>query len=104
MAVISAGLDISADDYLPHSLHDEERVWPEKNCYLDLWIELLHSLELDPLAESIYRRLMELQLHQGRRAEALETYRRCRQILSVVLGLAPCKETEQVHRQIVDGG
>lgn len=58
------------------------------------------ALELDPLAESLYRRLMSLQAGQGRRAEALETYRRCRQMLSVVLGVAPSAETEALRRRL----
>lgn len=33
-----------------HALHRDERVWPETNCYVDLWIELLHALDLDPVA------------------------------------------------------
>lgn len=32
-----------------HFTHDAERIWPETNCYVDLWIELLHSLGLDPV-------------------------------------------------------
>jgi LuxR family transcriptional regulator, maltose regulon positive regulatory protein len=60
------------------------------------------ALEFDPLAESLYRRLMALQSGQGRRAEALETYRRCRQMLSVVLGIEPSAETERVHRGLTE--
>lgn len=33
-----------------HALHDPARAWPETNCYVDLWIEVLHALELDPIA------------------------------------------------------
>lgn len=33
----------------PHSLHAATRTWQETNCYLDLWIELLHGLGLDPV-------------------------------------------------------
>ena len=33
-----------------HALHVGERVWPESNCYIDLWIELLHARGLDPVA------------------------------------------------------
>jgi len=33
-----------------HPLHGVARAWPETNCYVDLWIELLHALRLDPLA------------------------------------------------------
>ena len=30
--------------------HAGERIWPpETNCYLDLWIETLHALGLDPV-------------------------------------------------------
>jgi hypothetical protein len=58
-----AGLD--AGTYQRHSLHDgagtdqtSERgelvdrppIWVEKNCYIDLWIEALHALRLEPLA------------------------------------------------------
>jgi hypothetical protein len=33
-----------------HALHDPARAWPETNCYVDLWIEVLHALDLDPIA------------------------------------------------------
>ncbi|MEO6525517.1 MAG: DUF1839 family protein [Gemmatimonadaceae bacterium] len=33
-----------------HALHAGERIWPESNCYVDLWIGLLHHLALDPVA------------------------------------------------------
>ena len=35
--------------YRSHFTHDSERTWPETNCYFDLWIEILHSLGMDPL-------------------------------------------------------
>lgn len=36
--------------FRPHRLHDPERHWPETNCYVDLWIEVLASRGLDPTA------------------------------------------------------
>jgi hypothetical protein len=36
--------------YRPHALHSSERIWPETNCYVDLWIEVLHSMGLPPEA------------------------------------------------------
>lgn len=33
-----------------HSLQAEGVAWPEKNCYADLWIGLLHHLGLEPRA------------------------------------------------------
>ncbi|WP_245637056.1 DUF1839 family protein [Azospirillum thiophilum] len=38
------------DGYDCHSLHRGERIWPETNCYVDLWIEALHARGLEPLA------------------------------------------------------
>jgi hypothetical protein len=36
--------------YVPHPLHRAERLWPESNCYVDLWIEVLHNAGAEPLA------------------------------------------------------
>lgn len=58
------------------------------------------ALEFEPLAEELYRRVMACLAAQGRHAEALDAYRRCRQMLSVVLGIAPSRETEAVYAAI----
>jgi ATP/maltotriose-dependent transcriptional regulator MalT/DNA-binding SARP family transcriptional activator len=50
--------------------------------------------EQEPLAEDNYRRLILCLLQLGQRAEAYAVYRRCRQQLSVVLGIRPAAETE----------
>ena len=42
------GLDPAS--YARHPLHDDDRDWPETNCYTDLWLELLHALGVDPVA------------------------------------------------------
>jgi hypothetical protein len=36
--------------YAPHALHADGCAWVEKNCYIDVWIELLHAHHLDPMA------------------------------------------------------
>lgn len=36
--------------YRSHALHDGGRIWPQTNCYVDLWIELIHARNLDPTA------------------------------------------------------
>jgi hypothetical protein len=41
---------LDASTHRPHALHAETCTWPEKNCYVDVWIELLHALGLDPHA------------------------------------------------------
>jgi len=58
------------------------------------------ALELDNLAEDLYRSLMVCYRELGRPSEALQAYRRCRELLSVVLGLAPSPETESVRQSL----
>ena len=41
---------LSAPEFKPHALHSDQRVWVEKNCYVDVWIELLSALQLEPAA------------------------------------------------------
>ncbi len=36
--------------YRPHALHGSDRQWQETNCYIDLWIEILGAIGLDPEA------------------------------------------------------
>ncbi|HWA97294.1 MAG TPA: DUF1839 family protein [Pirellulales bacterium] len=36
--------------YERHRLHTQERSWAETNCYVDVWIELLHGWGFEPLA------------------------------------------------------
>ena len=42
--------ELSVRTYVRHALHAEDRNWSEKNCYGDLWIEFLHSQQLEPRA------------------------------------------------------
>jgi DNA-binding SARP family transcriptional activator len=58
------------------------------------------ALEVDPLAEEFYRRLMICYAALGRRSEALSTYQACRKILQVHLRVAPSPLTETVVRKI----
>ncbi|WP_442967160.1 DUF1839 family protein [Rhizobium sp. GN54] len=48
VASVFPGLDPAT--YRPHALHDHERMWPETNCYVDLWIEVLGAQALPPEA------------------------------------------------------
>ena len=43
-------LDLDAASYTRHSLHAEDKVWVEKNCYVDIWIEVIHAIGCEPLA------------------------------------------------------
>jgi ATP/maltotriose-dependent transcriptional regulator MalT/DNA-binding SARP family transcriptional activator len=61
------------------------------------------GLEADNLAEPLYRGLMRSLAATGERAEALVAFRRCRELLPVVLGLTPSAETERLYREITSG-
>jgi DNA-binding SARP family transcriptional activator len=61
------------------------------------------AVDLDPPAERIYQRIMRFLHARGRRAEALEVYRSCREMLAATLGAQPSSETEALHR-LVRGG
>jgi Domain of unknown function (DUF1839) len=65
MSRVEAIAGLAAETFQRHSLHggpptdqgiargdgaDRPPVWVEKNCYIDLWIEALHALRLEPLA------------------------------------------------------
>lgn len=41
---------LDAARYVPHPLHREGQAWVEKNCYVDVCIEIVHALGLDPTA------------------------------------------------------
>ncbi len=49
-AVVSVIAGLTPATYQPHPFHRDTEAWSETNCYVDLWIEVLHSLGLDPLA------------------------------------------------------
>lgn len=43
-------LALDPANYARSSLHADDRAWVEKNCYVDVWIELVHALGCDPHA------------------------------------------------------
>jgi hypothetical protein len=43
-------LPLDPDHYERHLIHGAERTWAETNCYVDVWIELLHAWGFEPIA------------------------------------------------------
>ena len=58
------------------------------------------TVDMDPLAEEVYRRLMRCQQKAGESAEAMHTYHCCREQLVTVLGVAPSAETERLYNTL----
>lgn len=55
------------------------------------------ALAADPTSEDLARALMRAYLRRGHKSEALRVYRRLREMLSVLLGVAPSKESEHIR-------
>jgi DNA-binding SARP family transcriptional activator len=58
------------------------------------------AVDLEPTAERIHQRILRVLHRQGRRAEALEAYGRCREALAALLAAGPSTETEALHRLV----
>jgi DNA-binding SARP family transcriptional activator len=59
------------------------------------------AVELEPFRESGYRRLMQVLVKRGDRAEAVRVYQDCRRRLAEELGVAPSDETESLMRSVI---
>lgn len=76
------------------------RAW-EANSEWDRAIRYYHKgLEIDPLIETLYQRLMLCYRGTGRIAEALATYQRCRAILAEQFRLEPSQDTRQLYNSL----
>jgi hypothetical protein len=47
-------VQLRPDDFEPHLLHRAERDWSETNCWQDMMVEVLHLLDLDPVAPAAF--------------------------------------------------
>ena len=47
-------LDLTPETYQANRIHTQERDWAETNCYVDIWVELLHAMGKDPRASLAY--------------------------------------------------
>ncbi|MBI5641397.1 MAG: hypothetical protein HZA17_13335 [Nitrospirae bacterium] len=74
--------------------HEEEGAWEKAlECYE-------RALEINELHEDFYERLMGCYMKQGKKAEALAVYHRCKKVLSAVLGIEPSARTEDIYKKI----
>jgi two-component SAPR family response regulator len=83
-----------------HALLGMGQYW-EKHRHWDNAIQCYQKgLEVDDLIEVFYQRLMACFLETGRYSEGMAAYRRCRQLLSVVLGLQPEAGTRTLYESL----
>jgi DNA-binding SARP family transcriptional activator len=119
---VSGGLALYGGKFLPE---DEGEPWsvPTRERLRGKFIHLLathgHSLEAggdidgaidlylrgvdaDPIVEVFHQGLMRGYRTLGRHTEAISVYRRLRQTLSVVLGVAPSPESQALYRTVME--
>ena len=114
-AVALVGGDLLEGFYADWVLHHRERL---RTKYLNCLGRLMryHSqrhafeqsifygrkiLEFDPLREEIHRSVMRLYSQVGERAQAIQQYERCRQVLAEELAIEPMPETQALNARLV---
>lgn len=48
--MMKRALAVDPPTYERHAIHQDGRIWAETNCYVDIWIELLHAFGREPVA------------------------------------------------------
>jgi len=74
--------------------------WEKRSDWHEAQHIYQHILELDGRLERFYQRLMICYRQQGRIAEAMATYERCRKALSLHYGIEPSSTTESLYRSL----
>jgi len=82
------------------SLADAGRHWEHRREWPRAIALYQRALDEDSLAEELYRRLMHCHLERGEPADAARVYRRCREMLSIQLGIPPSAETEALFKSV----
>ena len=59
------------------------------------------GLELNPMIETLYQRLMICHREMGQRSEALLVYRRCHDALATHLNILPSRNTDAIRRTLI---
>jgi hypothetical protein len=100
--MISAFRSIDPMTHVTHALHREGRGWMETNCYVDVWLELLHALGLDPVAPLAFTLVIDFEgdqwtFYKYSLAELWSMYGLDTQELNVWRGPLECT-VEQVRR------
>jgi DNA-binding SARP family transcriptional activator len=83
-----------------HTLLELGQYWEIHGFWDKAMLCYQKGLEVDDLIEVFYQRLMLCCLETQRISEGLSVYRRCRQVLSIVLGLQPELETDSIYQSL----
>lgn len=59
------------------------------------------GIEIEPLSEVFYQRLMKCYVQRGRNIEAVNVYRQCEKLCRALTGAEPSASTQAIYREIV---
>ena len=76
------------------------RYWEQAGKYKKAFDCYHRGLEVDDLAEELYRCLMRCHQQLGQRAEAMSVYKRCKRILAVNFNIEPSAETQAIFKSL----
>ncbi|HXI49609.1 MAG TPA: BTAD domain-containing putative transcriptional regulator [Steroidobacteraceae bacterium] len=87
-------------DRLLHAIRDAARTCEHARRWEDAANLYRSGIELDSLNEGLYRGLMLSHQQLGDHSEALHAYRRCRELLTRFLGIAPNAKTQALYHSV----
>jgi LuxR family maltose regulon positive regulatory protein len=87
-------------DRLLHAIRDAARACEHARRWEDAANLYRSGIELDSLDEGLYRGLMLSHQQLGDHSEALRAYRRCRELLTRFLGIAPNAKTQALYHSV----
>jgi LuxR family transcriptional regulator, maltose regulon positive regulatory protein len=87
-------------DRLLRAIRDAARACEQAGCWEDAANLYRSGIELDSLNEGLYRGLMLCHQELGDHSEALQIYRRCRELLTRFLGIPPNAKTQALYHSV----
>jgi LuxR family transcriptional regulator, maltose regulon positive regulatory protein len=96
--VLRARLELR--DRFMHAIRDAARECERARCWEDAVNLYRSGIELDSLNEDLYRGLMRCHQELGDHSEALQAYRRCRELLTCLLGIPPNAKTQALYHSV----
>jgi LuxR family maltose regulon positive regulatory protein len=96
--VVTARQDLR--DRLLRAIRDAAREYEQARRWEDAAILYRSGIELDSLNEGLYRGLMFCHQQLGDHSEALQAYRRCRELLTRFLGVPPNASTQALYHSV----
>ncbi|MCI0507242.1 MAG: bacterial transcriptional activator domain-containing protein [Gammaproteobacteria bacterium] len=59
------------------------------------------GIEIDPLSEAFYQRLMKCYAQRGRKIEAIAVYQQCQRLFKALTGFEPSAATSAIYQQVL---